>query len=1317
MIHILKSFAAKVWAGVILLVVVSGVVVGVLRLMLPLVTDYREQLAADLSRVMQAPVSIERLDARLAGLSPELRLSDVEILNAADAKPLLRFNELRLRVDPIGSLLTGELRIGLVTIVGARLIIRRQRDGEVFLIGLDAEKGEGADTYISPAPLLSHGRLRLLGGEIVWDNRRLGTPPLRFVDVDARLVNAGARHQLDIKGRIAGSGGGRGELRADFFGDPATPLEWSGDIYFKGSGLALAPLSEQLLPARYQLQAEAEVELWSHWSQGRGGSLSGHIALDDLRPGGDPAGSGLERISGWLDWRREAQGWRLGLRGLLLEHDGKTRSGADLAVRVRERGATATRVQLAAARLRLEELAAVARILPVADEWRVLLEELRPRGELLGLQLNLRLPAAGAVRWQGAGRVAGLRLAPRGGVPGVGGLDLTFLADQEQGVVQLDAEDLELRFTDLFRWPLRADRLSGELAWGPGAEGGLQISSDEIVLENRDLKTRSRLRLRLAGDGGPPFLDMQTDFSDGDGTNTRRYLPSGIMSARLVAWLDRAIVSGRVTSGTFVFRGPLDGFPFRDREGRFEVLFGVEEGILDYQDGWPRIEEITAEIRFLNEGLEARLYDGRVLESQLEETRLRIADLERSPALTIDGGVQGPFADAFRILRETPLARRQARYVRGMQARGNSRVELDLSIPLRQGGKYRVDGRLRWNGAELLLPDWGLTLDRLRGALAFTDEGVFAKGVQARLWGDPIRLDVDTFPGRGGVPGRTRIGVDLRLRPQRLARRYPHWLWSQLQGAAPGRLLLDIGHSDGVEPDLPLHFRLESSLQGIEVALPAPLDKATAEVRPAFLAGALPPAPGGRMEGGYGPIAGALRLAAGTAGGLIVDAAEVRCGSGRPPELPGAGLRLTGRLPKVDLAAWGRWLAAHGAHFESRSAEDRQHPSQQVSLLIEELLLPKGSLSNLQLGMVRTPNAWDVELAADQLRGSIRLSDDPRAAPVSVRLESLRLDLDDAWDPAPTAAEPMPWPDPRQAPGLFLDVERLYIGGRPFGRLRLKAEPVPAGLRLAQLELDGPLVTLKGSGGWSGTASEQRSRLHLEARTPDLGAVTRELQISTAIDQAEMTMQADLQWRAPPLEVDPANLEGALEFHLGRGRIVDVDPGVGRLFGLLNLGALQRRLTLDFSDLFKKGYAFDRIDGRFTLGGGVAEAEQVSIVGPAANLEITGRADLLVRDYDQLVTVTPELSVTLPLAGAIVGGPVVAAALVVAEQVMGEEFNKLIRYQYRVTGPWSDPQIVRIETRDGWSLSNLMQPAAESARRQPSGPGEAAEEGGAFFVH
>jgi len=378
-------------------------------------------------------------------------------------------------------------------------------------------------------------------------------------------------------------------------------------------------------------------------------------------------------------------------------------------------------------------------------------------------------------------------------------------------------------------------------------------------------------------------------------------------------------------------------------------------------------------------------------------------------------------------------------------------------------------------------------------------------------------------------------------------------------------------------------------------------------------------------------------------------------------------------------------------------------------LQIGELLLFKGNLSNLQLDVARTSDAWDLKLKADQLDGSVKLPDNPRRDPVKVQLKSLRLDLDhwlsddgDLESGAPAADEIRP--DPRQAPGLDVMVEKFYIGEQELGQLDFMAVPVADGVHLEQLELTGPRLTLQGSGAWSGTPERQKTRLSFEAQTPDLGRLTRELQFTSAVEQAEMAVQAQLQWAAPPTEVALENLQGSLDFQVGKGRVVDVEPGMGRIFGLLNLGALQRRLTLDFTDLFGEGYAFDSIKGRFDIGDGVAQARQVTITGPGADMEISGKTGLVSRDYDQLVTVTPEISATLPLAGALVGGPLAAAVLVVADQVVGEEVNKLISIQYRLTGPWDDPQIERIESEGGQSGPNAPRSVDGNPRKVRAGP-------------
>ena len=47
-----------------------------------------------------------------------------------------------------------------------------------------------------------------------------------------------------------------------------------------------------------------------------------------------------------------------------------------------------------------------------------------------------------------------------------------------------------------------------------------------------------------------------------------------------------------------------------------------------------------------------------------------------------------------------------------------------------------------------------------------------------------------------------------------------------------------------------------------------------------------------------------------------------------------------------------------------------------------------------------------------------------------------------------------------------------------------------------------------------------------------------------------------------------------------QGRLPAVEPGVGRLVGLVKVFSLARRLRLDFGDLFEQDLSFDRIEGQ-----------------------------------------------------------------------------------------------------------------------------------------
>ncbi len=88
------------------------------------------------------------------------------------------------------------------------------------------------------------------------------------------------------------------------------------------------------------------------------------------------------------------------------------------------------------------------------------------------------------------------------------------------------------------------------------------------------------------------------------------------------------------------------------------------------------------------------------------------------------------------------------------------------------------------------------------------------------------------------------------------------------------------------------------------------------------------------------------------------------------------------------------------------------------------------------------------------------------------------------------------------------------------------------------------------------------------------------------------------------------------------------------------------------------------------------------MLGDSANIEVSGPINIVDRTYHQTVLVTPNVSSTLPLAGAVAGGPVglgVGTAIYLADRLAGRLFDRdlvdMISYRYRLTGPWDEPDL------------------------------------------
>ena len=862
-----------------------------------------------------------------------------------------------------------------------------------------------------------------------------------------------------------------------------------------------------------------------------------------------------------------------------------------------------------------------------------------------------------------------LRTHPLHGLPGLRNLTGQIDFTPTQGRIELDSRAVQVDTAGLLRAPITLDTLRGTVAWRREADH-LRLDSAGLELANSDLYGRFWGQVRIP-DAGEPWLEIHSRYRDVKVSQARRYLPVAVIPPEGVAWLDQALVSGRVTSGEMIFRGPPAAFPFDRNQGLFETRFQVENAVLDYQPGWPRLERLKTEVWFRNRGLQVEASAGRLLDGVLEQASARIDDLSEV-VVQVQGRAKGPAASLWRALKDSPLGRELDDDLPDLQASGVSTLDLELSVPT-DVRPTQARGRISLLDNGVTLPAWNMALERLRGEVEFSESSLDARNVQARWRGQPIRLDLELAGREGRRELRTQVRGRLGLTA--LAGTSASALQSRVTGRSDWKAVLTVptGQERRSRPPV-FKLDLQSDLRGIALDLPEPFAKPAEQAEALRIV--IQPLAADRwsVDLAYGAATRALLAVQNGQDAPRLERGELRINTGAAtlPDQPGLSV-------VADLPRW-RWppptVASASDPDQPRSNADDSgfgflSELRQLQARIGQLTLAGSTFDAVTVNAARYPGGLRVELDSATLAGRLTAPDQPSPdQPFNAALQRAYLSA-----PTPSASSSSsPLADPRQWPPLVFTVADLRVNNRIWGRLRLVAMPDAQGLRLSRIELSSPRQRITASGAWGWNGSRQTAQLKAMLHSPALGATLADFGypdagIAGGATQAEL----DAEWSGAPTDFALERLAGALQFRVGSGQFLEINPGLGRLIGLFSVQNLSRRLNLDFSDLFQPGAGFDRISGNVRFERGQARLQHLRIEAPAAQVDIQGRVGLQNRDYDQQITVTPRLGGALPIAGALAGGPVTGAAVFVAERLLQKGIEQATRYHYRLRGSWDAP--------------------------------------------
>jgi uncharacterized protein YhdP len=379
------------------------------------------------------------------------------------------------------------------------------------------------------------------------------------------------------------------------------------------------------------------------------------------------------------------------------------------------------------------------------------------------------------------------------------------------------------------------------------------------------------------------------------------------------------------------------------------------------------------------------------------------------------------------------------------------------------------------------------------------------------------------------------------------------------------------------------------------------------------------------------------------------------------------GVWIGGRLDRLDLDLWQRlWLAAEPAEQAGPG-----WPIAGLRLRLGELRIGSRTLGELDVDAQQRQGGWQWTLSGREAAGALSWSaaDNGR---LTGRLTRLYLPAASAElrSPAETDARR------QRLPAMDLSVDDFRVAERQFGRMILRATPVGEDWRIQQLEMRSPEGTLTVSGLWQPGGARPATQVDLNLEMVDMGRYFARLKLPAGIKGGSGRLTGQLAWGGPPYAPDVPSLGGALSLDFKRGQFVKLQPGLAKLIGVISLQALPRRVTLDFADVFSEGFTFDQISATASVAQGLARTSDFRMVGPTAKVDLRGGIDLGAETQNLEISVKPSVSESIALGAAIVN-PAVGLATFLAQKALQDPIEKMVAFEYQVTGTWQDPVVTK----------------------------------------
>ncbi len=836
----------------------AAVIFSVIRAVLPHATAYKNEISKEISRQIGLPVEINSIDAAIHGFSPRLKLIGVTVFDAKHKSPLFEFREAFVELDVVASLRRREIIVADVGLVGADISVEKFSDSEWAIQGIKITRDGESELPDQFLYMLQNADYLLHDSNIYYQDHTEEKLKLKLLEVNITVENHNNKHDIKFSmnlpqayGRnlsgIANLHGGIDALAGDVYIEAsqlnikqwnkllgtiyqASPEQWHREVPLTDQRMERVSIRDDTnnkkfnLSDTYQVNAIVDIGLWATLKKNNIQTLITQLTAKNLSIGNNLTNKRWQTdyLSTKIRYSNEGEKWNIAISDFYF---GKQTQPVWAKPVTLIASNDSEYYYLSADFLRVDDVREIAEVFLRSDQLSDLdrFKSYQIQADIYNL--NFKLPKVISKQQllehlDLEATVIDFSLFDSKNNIRLSGFDAFLNYDNKRAEIDVATQDAVLVIKDLFREPLFAKTLRGELVV-EYQDDKWQLSTNRLQLKNRHINTFSRLNVQLLSTitatkntNKNIFVDVQTDFYDAYGKYVRHYLPVGVMEPALVDWLDMAVTDGYISAGSFILQGNLNDFPYYQDNGVFQVLFPLQNAKMQFLEDWPLLTETSALVKFHNQSLFVTRAKAKTQGAFLSNGSAQILDLDDAH-LTVSTVAQGKNEDVQSYVWSSPLDEILGDALRLFQFDGDNQLKLKLEVPLNtEEIEVAIDGHIKFSNTEIYFPNLGYELSEVNGVINFTEDSIWADSMKAKvpnLNKDDQWAEISAVTQKGRSGREVVFHLDGVMQTDYLLQYYDWLPEDWISGESMWKIDIEIPY---VAKDYLVHIKADSLLEG-----------------------------------------------------------------------------------------------------------------------------------------------------------------------------------------------------------------------------------------------------------------------------------------------------------------------------------------------------------------------------------------------------------------------------------------------------------------------------------------------------------------------